>query len=55
MLCGPGTRPVVMSVQDELICVCLLMPHCMFSVQLFYLKWLSFVGAVAQWVELVDW
>ena len=25
----------VMSVQDELICVCLVMPHCMFGMQLF--------------------
>ena len=26
---------VIMSVQDELICVCLVMPRCMFSMQLF--------------------
>ena len=24
-----------MSIQDELICVCLVMPHCMFGMQLF--------------------
>ena len=35
MLCSPGTRLVVMSVQDELICVCLVTPRCMFSMQLF--------------------
>ena len=26
---------VIMSVQDELICVCLVMPRCMFNMQLF--------------------
>ena len=25
----------VLSVQEELICVCLVMPHCMFGMQLF--------------------
>ena len=35
MFCSPGTRLVVMSVQDKLICVCLVMPRCMFSMQLF--------------------
>ena len=31
-----GTRlAVIMSVQDKLICVHLVMPHCMFSMQLF--------------------
>ena len=29
------TRLVLMSVQDELICVSLVMPCCMFSMQLF--------------------
>ena len=35
MLCSTGTRQVVMSVQDKLICVRLVMPRCMFSMQLF--------------------
>ena len=26
---------VIMSVQNKFICVCLVMPHCMFSMQLF--------------------
>ena len=30
-----GTGLAAMSVQDELICVCLVMPHCMFSMRLF--------------------
>ena len=30
-----GTRLAVMSIQDELICVPLVMPRCMFSMQLF--------------------
>ena len=30
-----GTRLAVMSIQDELICVHLVMPCCMFSMQLF--------------------
>ena len=34
MLCSTGMRLVVMSVQDELI-VSLVMPRCMFSMQLF--------------------
>ena len=34
ILCSTGMRLVVMSVQDELI-VCLVMPRCMFSVQLY--------------------
>ena len=39
MFCSTGMRLVVMSVQDELICVRLVMPHCMFRMQLFfYLK-----------------
>ena len=35
MSCSPGMRPAVMSVQDKLICVRLVMPRCMFSMQLF--------------------
>ena len=35
MLCSTGTRLVVMSIQDQLICVRLVMPRCMFSMQLF--------------------
>ena len=36
MFWSTGMRlAVVMSVQDKLICVCLVMPHCMFSMQLF--------------------
>ena len=36
MLWSTGTRlAVIMSVQDELICVRLVMPRCMFSMQLF--------------------
>ena len=30
-----GMRVAAMAVQDELICVCLVMPRCMFSMQLF--------------------
>ena len=37
MLCSPGKRLVVTSVQDELICVRLVMPRCVFS-SCFYLK-----------------
>ena len=29
------TKAVIMSTQDKLICVRLVMPHCMFSMQLF--------------------
>ena len=35
MFCSTGLRIVSMSIQDQLICVCLVMPHCMFSMQLF--------------------
>ena len=35
IFCSTGTRVVVMSVLDELICVRLVMPRCMFSMQLF--------------------
>ena len=35
MFWSTGTRLAVMSLQDELICVHLVMPHCMFSMQLF--------------------
>ena len=36
MFCSPGMRlAVIMSVQDELICVRLVMPRCMFSMQLY--------------------
>ena len=35
MFWSTGTRLAVMSVQDELICVHLVMPRCMFSMQLF--------------------
>ena len=35
MFWSTGTRLAVMSVQDELICVRLVMPRCMFSMQLF--------------------
>ena len=36
MFWSTGTRvAVIMSFQDKLICVCLVMPHCMFSMQLF--------------------
>ena len=34
MFCSTGMRLAVMSTQDELICVCLVMPRCMFSMQL---------------------
>ena len=32
-----------MSVQDELICVHLVMPRCMYSMQLFLSVWLNFI------------
>ena len=35
MFCSPGMRLVVMSIQDEFICVRLVVPRCMFSMQLF--------------------
>ena len=35
MFCSPGMKVDVMSVQDEFICVRLVMPRCMFSMQLF--------------------
>ena len=34
MFCSPSAKLVVMSVKDMLICVCLVMPCCMFSMQL---------------------
>ena len=37
-----GTRLVVMSVKDELICVRLVMPCCMFSMQLFLSEIVTF-------------
>ena len=42
MLCSTGTRLVVMSVQDKLNCVHLVMPHCMFSMQLFFSEIVKF-------------
>ena len=37
-----GTRLAVMSIQDQLICVCLVMPRCMFSMQLFFSEIVKF-------------
>ena len=43
MLCSTGTRPAfIMSVQDKLIYVHLVMPCCMFSMQLFLLEIVKF-------------
>ena len=43
MFWSTGMRPaVIMSVQDELICVRLLMPCCMFSMQLFLSEIVTF-------------
>ena len=42
LLCSPGTRLVVMSVQDKLICVHLVIPRCMFSMQLFLSEIITF-------------
>ena len=42
MFCSTSTRLVVMSIQNKLICVCLVMPHCMFSMQLFLSEILKF-------------
>ena len=37
-----GMGLAAMSVQDELICVCRVMPHCMFSMQLFFSEIVKF-------------
>ena len=41
MSCSTGTRLVVMSIQDKLVCVRLVLPRCMFSMQLFLSEMLS--------------
>ena len=42
VFCSIGSRLGVMSAQDELICVCLVMPRCMFSMQLFLYEIVKF-------------
>ena len=42
MFCSTGTRLAVTSAQDKLICVRLVMPRCMFSMQLFLSKIVKF-------------